>query len=986
MERAKRSDPATADADRLHDWLTWAITALLVVCGVGWWWWTSDTVVQFSSQEHLDRAREFRLKDNVRAAIVEYQNAIQKEPHQPELRAELGLLHLELGALSPALKELRQAERLGDKSPDIALGIVKGLLGAGRYKEALVSLEVPALAGKQFFVEVSLLTAQAWVGLGEHDRGRDIYQEILQAHPNTASAFIGLARLLLAGGQTAEADALVARATQIDPTYVPAHIQQGANALAKRDFEAAEAAYASAVQLSPRNVGALIGLSRALVAQQKHDAAREHLKVLDRYAPGHIAVIFLKALVARRDFDNQAAISGLKLVLRQDPDHFPAMLLLGSIQHESGELASSLSLLTRFIRAYPKHVYALRRLAGVQIEMGLFEDAAAKLVRVLEVEPRNLEVLNLLGQLYSEQSRYQVARDYFEQAVLLEPDDATMRTYLGISEISSGSVDSGIEQLEAARQASKQTLTADVLLFFAKMKAGQNEDALATALALIEQRPHESAYYNLAGIAQEALGDAGTAQTYYEKAVAINDDDSSAEMNLGRLHRRRGNIDEAQARYQSVKADAAPGSEPYTGSSIALAEIAEQKGDPELAREQYASVLEFDEGNVPAAIGLASLADGAGDTARGKALLELTRAKNPDALEPRLALIERYRRDEDWEMLLPVAEEAKALVPRDPGVLRILGEARARNGLLEEAVQIYERLTELAPDVGDAHYRLGSVLMLRREVSKARGKFERAVQLDSSHVAARLALGSVALFENDVQEARGHLRKAREGGGDIHGSMVLEGDIQLVMGDTAEAIRSYKRAQSQLLSPAVVVKLHAAQRKIGEEKQALETLEGWLAKHPNSIPILELAARAALEQSDLEGASKHFEEILKIKPRHARTLNNLAWFYFDQGDDRAMTFAQRAHRAEPTNSQYLFTIGWMTVTLGDVEVGLQYLRQAVRESPDDTNLRLRLSEALIEHERPVEARKQIDIVLASEAPAAHHESARSLLGKILEAG
>ncbi|MEM7253020.1 MAG: XrtA/PEP-CTERM system TPR-repeat protein PrsT [Pseudomonadota bacterium] len=987
MERPEEIERAARKRqERFEDRLMWGGIVLVLALGGAWWWFSSDRSNVYSADEHLSRARGFTAEDNVRAGIIEYQNAIQLEPGNLDARAELGVLQLRLGALGAALKELRQARRLGDRTPGLTLSIVRALLGSRRYKEALVELEAPEVANPQYAIDTSLLAAQAWVGLGEPDRGRELYESVLATNPEVASAEIGLARIYLDRGNEAEGLRRIARAMEIDPTYAPAHMQRGQVALAQGQFDVAEASYAEAVRLDAWNVSARIGKARALVAQNALEAARDELHVLRKYAPGHTAVNFLRALVARRDFDNNRARSALSAVLRKNPEHYPSLLLLGSIQHESGELAAALSNLTRFVRAHPNHVYALRRLAGAQIELGLYEDAASKLVRVLEIEPRNLDVLSLLGQLYSEQSRYQLARDYFEQAVLLEPDDATLRTYLGMAELSVGDTERGISHLEVARAAAQDSLKSDVLLFFAKIKAGRTDDALVTARELVGERPYEAAFHNLLGIGLEATGDAKGAEVAYRKAFDLDSSDPAAALNLGRLKRFAGDSEGAKRRYAAVQEGTEPGSPPHVGATIALAELAEEEGNAELARQQYASVLEFEEGNVPAAMGLAGLAEGAGNSAEAKVVLELARARNPDALEPRLALIERYHRDKEWDALLPVAEEAQALIPRDPGVLRVLGEAYIRREALDKALGAYQQLVDVAPAVGDAHYRLGAVYVLKRELGTALGFFARALELDSKHIGARLGLGALSLTQQDISAAEGHLRRARQIGGDDHGTTVLEGDIHFAKGKLREAIRSYKRAETEKLSPAVVIKLHSAQRRVGKTDEALATLDAWLDKHPTSIPILELAARAAIEEDRSEEAIDYFEKILSLQPQHARTLNNLAWMHFDLGDDRALEFAQRAWRVDEENPDYLFTLGWMTVTLGEVDLGLQYLRQAVRARPDDSNLRLRFAETLIDQERPIEARKQIDILLTSQAPIEHLESARALLSRIVDAG
>jgi Tfp pilus assembly protein PilF len=72
-----------------------------------------DRGSRLTEQEHIQRAKDYEDKGNLRVGIIELKNAIQKNPESQQARLMLGQLYLKVGMGAEAEKELRQAEKLG---------------------------------------------------------------------------------------------------------------------------------------------------------------------------------------------------------------------------------------------------------------------------------------------------------------------------------------------------------------------------------------------------------------------------------------------------------------------------------------------------------------------------------------------------------------------------------------------------------------------------------------------------------------------------------------------------------------------------------------------------------------------------------------------------------------------------------------------------------------------------------------------------------
>ena len=78
-----------------------------------------------------------------------------------------------------------------------------------------------------------------------------------------------------------------------------------------------------------------------------------------------------------------------------------------------------------------------------------------------------------------------------------------------------------------------------------------------------------------------------------------------------------------------------------------------------------------------------------------------------------------------------------------------------------------------------------------------------------------------------------------------------------------------------------------------------------------------------------------------------------------------MDTAEKAYKLAPTEPAISDTLGSLLVARGDVQRGLQVLRDGARVAPSVAPLRLHLAQALVKSGDRDGARKQIEILLAS---------------------
>jgi tetratricopeptide (TPR) repeat protein len=90
-------------------------------------------------------------------------------------------------------------------------------------------------------------------------------------------------------------------------------------------------------------------------------------------------------------------------------------------------------------------------------------------------------------------------------------------------------------------------------------------------------------------------------------------------------------------------------------------------------------------------------------------------------------------------------------------------------------------------------------------------------------------------------------------------------------------------------------------------------------------------------KGDYEQAEKYFEKCLELSPNLSEAQNYLGYMLADRGVklDRARDLIDRALKAEPKNSAYLDSMGWVLFKLNQPKEALAYLLDAVKNSEEE---------------------------------------------------
>ena len=89
------------------------------------------------ASEHIAAGRQHMADGKLRAAIIEFKNAVKTDPDSGEARLALGEVALRVNDLRTAEKELRQARALGIEEPRVVLLLAETYVRLGQAEDVL---------------------------------------------------------------------------------------------------------------------------------------------------------------------------------------------------------------------------------------------------------------------------------------------------------------------------------------------------------------------------------------------------------------------------------------------------------------------------------------------------------------------------------------------------------------------------------------------------------------------------------------------------------------------------------------------------------------------------------------------------------------------------------------------------------------------------------------------------------------------------------
>jgi tetratricopeptide (TPR) repeat protein len=298
-----------------------------------------------------------------------------------------------------------------------------------------------------------------------------------------------------------------------------------------------------------------------------------------------------------------------------------------------------------------------------------------------------------------------------------------------------------------------------------------------------------------------------------------------------------------------------------------------------------------------------------------------------------------------WEAAARVLERATSLDAQNAFALLSLGIAYSELGRWQEAARVLNRAVEREPQNWVAHVRLAAAYEQLGDTKKAMQEYLAALGIKEDPAVLN-NLARLYLLEGERAEATNQwdalADAAQQAVGRLRRALQLDSNFSVARLNLAIALRQWAKAQ----------------RNLGQEKQALDTLQEaertlreQLKRENNPNLLLELA-RIIGDQKRWDEAMQLCREVLKGDPRNVDALLLMGYLCVSASRlaDAEQAY-QQALKVQPQNADAMTGLGIVAYLRGRYDDAIAWFERALKVNPNHPQARQNLEIAKQAKER-----------------------------------
>jgi tetratricopeptide (TPR) repeat protein len=833
---------------------------------------------------HLKAAQMYVDQGQIKAGIFEAKKAVQLDPNDPLGYIELAHIFNGIGAYSTTQTLLES--RIKDM-PSVSVELANAYIGNKKFQSAVTTLNsnpVNSSDVKKYQQWLAALaTANAY--LGNEADFNDALKKYVSVNGDAVEQKMLEVNYLLFQNKVDEADAILEKIIEKNPDHVRALTLRGQILAVKQLYEPAEKLLSKALSLVPdtdlmnaERIKILTLFTEVLVRQGRTSEALVYQKKLAEANPeGNAAQQrFNDALVQYQQGNFAEAEKILVELRKQFPDDTNTATLLGMVEFQKGDNEKAANLFNEFIDTETSAPSVLQVAALVKFKNNQVDDAIKLLKDAAEKQPKNATILATYGMaLLGRDSDSEAGALALEKSLALNPGNQRLRLALAKKNIAAGEKDQALAQYRKAYQEQPTDLIIQQA-YFKSLLAENQPSKVKEEISIFKAKFPESTRGDFieAWFLMQTKNYAG-AEAAFKKVLAAK---------------------ESKDQYLSL---------------VGLAELSELQHDTQKAISNWQLAISTDP-SVTAAYGhwvQLMLVEKKYDSAI-KFLTELE-GSHASLWQPSVVLAQIYANQKQWSNAVTAIEAGLRKSVNAPNV------------------------TKMAADI---YQMQGQDAISRNQLNEARASYLKSVKLAPTNSEYLIKIIEVEIASHNLTEAQKLLDGFPQSENSTGVRQFLQGVIKTNMGKPDEAIKFYLEAWA--IKPVEIVANsisdHYSKNNLTDALYAF--VEDWIVKLPSSAKGSLIKALKEQQQNHNETAIQWYEKTLAMAPNTLVALNNLAWLYYLQNDDRAIETAKRAYDLAPQSASVADTYGWILVERGDAKAGADVLAQAAALEPKNKEI------------------------------------------------
>lgn len=840
---------------------------------------------------HLDQARFFQRQGELRASTLEARNAIELQSDQPDPYFIILENLLAAGDAENAERQLDQLiAAMDENETDItpanqsqaSLIRAEANFHQGEFEDALAALESASFSDRAKQLDAKLLEAKIYHASGDYQRAKEAFEAARDIDNSSALPLIGLSRLAFSMGNDDEVTALLEEAETVDSSEPELWLWKGQLFQAREQWEQSEEAYIKALE----DIGQFDVMTR-----RKYETMSSLIAVLRAQGKSSEAFVYEEILA------------------KSGPGMIRSSLIAAQEAYNRGDLNEAARNLEEILRQAPGHTQSNLLLGMIRFRQGRVDDAEKLLSPIVEATDSE-EASKLLAA-----TRIKLRDPESAKAILANLKDSgsdpSTTALAGIAALASGDLETGETLIRKSLEQNPDNHA--LRLRFARYltEVRKFDEAIENAETVIEASPENDSARIVHIQALARSGQPENATNAAEEWIEDRPSEQTPLLMRGQLALEAENLKEAESYFTKAQ-QAFPDS---SGPLVALGNMELSRENNDKARDYFGRALKLDPDNRQALVGFSRVNSRDVTLSMMNTLTE----SHPEATGPKLLLLDAALTDGDDTR----AEEltAQLLDREEPDVPSASEPA---------TISIYSGVA--AQMRGENPQRAAAIL-------------ERARVLFPENERVALQAADLAFQTGEPKAAREIMRETKRLHPESAGPYLIEASFFERQGENRQASELYELALTKDNAANIHVGYIRSLQADSQIESALQAAEDAIEIHPSNPSVLMTSAILFQNQQQMSKAVDAYQTLLELTPSNVVALNNLAWIYHEDGDQRAMELAKRAYELQPENGAIADTYGWILFKSGRTEESLEVLKKAHELQPDSSEIAMHLAEA-----------------------------------------
>jgi tetratricopeptide (TPR) repeat protein len=223
-------------------------------------------------------------------------------------------------------------------------------------------------------------------------------------------------------------------------------------------------------------------------------------------------------------------------------------------------------------------------------------------------------------------------------------------------------------------------------------------------------------------------------------------------------------------------------------------------------------------------------------------------------------------------------QRASEISPNHPQAYNNLGNVLVWKGRPEDAIANFARAIQIQPDYAEAHNNLANMLAKKGQFAEAIAHYQKAIQLNPDYADAHYNLGIVLVRQKQSAEATRQFQLALQINPDNAGAHYNLGVVFGLQGDLGKAVEQYRKAIENKPDYAdahgnlanVLVAQGRLDEAVKEYRRTLELV-------PDSAQAHFRFGQALQMLHNFAAAKTEYQKVLELDPKHLPAHLSLAW-------------------------------------------------------------------------------------------------------------